>query len=67
MNSCDFNVWGYLNFGIFSIPLLNSTKLWTRLQDACNEFRDNLDFLKEFVLVSAKRQIETIGHHIEHF
>lgn len=69
MNPCDYCVWGYIKSSVYSVPIQNRAQLWLRIQDACNEFRNNFGIFARIRRSLSKRVnlcIETNGHHIEH-
>lgn len=69
LNPCDFCIWGYLKSLVYSVPIENRAQLWMRIQNACDEFRNNWGIFHRMRRSLGKRInlcIEVDGRHVEH-
>ncbi|KAJ8913311.1 hypothetical protein NQ315_010979 [Exocentrus adspersus] len=68
LNPLDFYVWGYLKDKVYAIPVLTRDDLVQRIQEACNEMRQNPNQVSDAVNSLIRRChkcIEVGGQHFE--
>lgn len=69
LNPCDFCIWGYLKSSVYAVPIETHNQLWERIENACNDFRNNQGIFHRIRHSLQKRLnlcIETNGRHVEH-
>lgn len=69
LNPCDFCIWGYLKSLVYAVPIETRNQLWQRIQNACNEIRNNAGIFAKIRRSLGKRInlcIATNGRHVEH-
>ncbi|KAJ8914204.1 hypothetical protein NQ315_015978, partial [Exocentrus adspersus] len=68
LNPLDFYVWGYLKDKAYATPVLTRDDLIQRIQEACNEMRQNPNQVSDAVNSLIRRChkcIEVGGQHFE--
>ncbi|KAJ8915280.1 hypothetical protein NQ315_014788 [Exocentrus adspersus] len=68
LNPLDFYVWGYLKDKVYATPVLTRDDLVQRIQEACNEMRQNPNQVSDAVNSLIRRChkcIEVGGQHFE--
>lgn len=68
LNPCDFCVWGYLKSLVYAFPIETREQLWSRVQQACNEIRNNRGTYERMRRSLNERMhlcLETEGRHVD--
>lgn len=67
-NPVDYAIWGYLKASVYSSEINSREELLQRIEDACNEIRNNPDMTRKtirHIITRARKCIEQNGGHFE--
>jgi len=67
-NPVDYYLWGHLKSKVYSADITSQEQLFHRIENACNELRNNPEVFRKSVnqiIVRARKCIEQNGGHFE--